>query len=151
MRYLNPLLIALVLFGCKIKEKTSESIRTSENVSIKVSDTLINGFDLKAIPIEFHLLTQYDTISVTDPTTASELRVWKNKYGELEAECEQKDQLIEKVRVDTNKSTEKEKSKEVSKTLYKYDKWTFIPWGVIILYLLWRFAKGRVSSYLNQF
>lgn len=144
MRYLVPFILILTAFSCKIKEKVRETEKTQETLSIKIQDTILNGFDLKAIPIEFHALTQYDTIKVTDPKTASELRVWKNKYGELEAECDQKDQLIKKVRVEKDKSTEKEKSKEVVKTLYKYDKWTFIPWGVIGLYLLWKFARGRL-------
>lgn len=144
MRYLLPLILILTAYSCKIKDKTLETDKVRETTFIKVQDTLLRGFDLKPIPIDVNFLKEYDTIKVTDPGTLAELKIWKNKYGELEAECEQKDQLIQKVKVEKDKEKSTEKVKEVTKTLYKYDKWTFIPWGIIALFLLWKFARGRI-------
>jgi len=144
MRYIIPFILILLTFSCKIKESVRESEKVRENVLIRVNDTLLSGFDLKAIPVDFNSISHYDTILVNDPKTKSELRIWKNKYGELEAECEQKDKLIQKVRVEKDKEKSTEKTKEVIKTLYKYDKWTFIPWGVILAYIAFKVLRRRL-------
>jgi len=145
MRYLIPILFISLSSCklCKVTENTKEATKQTETTFIKVSDTLLPGFDLKAIPVDVNLLPQYDTIKVTDPKTQAELTIWKNKYGELEANCKESDKIIPKTEVIKSKDKDTVKSKEVVKTRYKYDKWTFIPWGIIALYIAFQVLRRR--------
>lgn len=105
------LLAVFLVIGCKnqkVLSSTSESVRFVE-VQTERKDSLLPGFNIRGqltVPEVIDLST-HDTIIIEDPNTKAQLRIWKDAYGNLVAECEDKDQIIEKLRESIiEKSTE---------------------------------------------
>tara|TARA_R110001592_G_scaffold74779_5_gene226876 strand:- start:6470 stop:6925 length:456 start_codon:yes stop_codon:yes gene_type:complete len=99
MKYLSCLLIYLAFISCKTTESVSTSNETFRFLEREIRDTTLPGFTVQtelSLP-EFLERRIYDTLKITDPRTKGELLLWKNKYGELVAECNSQDQTITKL------------------------------------------------------
>lgn len=136
MKYL-VFLLAFFLVMCKTPEsitKTNETFRLIERES---SDTTLPGFVLNttlSLP-EITNLRIYDTIVLEDKVAKGQLRIWKNKYGELVAECQDQDETIKNLR---EKLTDRQSS--ASETIIAVDNRTWyekliqlIPWYIYVL------------------
>mgnify|MGYP003630998318 FL=1 len=92
--------LALALFSCKSPESITTNNDTFRFVEREISDTTLQGFDLEttiSLP-EFIERRIYDTLTITDPKTKGELKLWKNKYGDLVAQCTSQDATIKLLR-----------------------------------------------------
>lgn len=100
MKNLALLLFILLLVSCKTPESVQTSQETFRFIEREVRDTTISGFTVKtelSIP-EVLERRIYDTLRITDPKTKGELLLWKNKYGDLVAQCTSQDQTITKLK-----------------------------------------------------
>ena len=99
MKYLSCLLICLAFASCKTPESVTTSSETFRFLEREIRDTTLPGFTVQtelSLP-EFLERRIYDTLKIIDPRTKGELLLWKNKYGELVAECNSQDQTIAKL------------------------------------------------------
>jgi len=138
MKAIKLLLIVALIVGCKSKKVISQSTESFRLVEVNTErkDTIIPGFTIRtqfSIPeiIEREI---HDTIRITDPNTAGELKIWKDRFGNLVAQCDDKDQTIERLRERISESTQ-----ETSKEIIEKDPRTwwerlkdFIPWWVYL-------------------
>tara|TARA_R110002050_G_scaffold201841_1_gene336989 strand:- start:33582 stop:34037 length:456 start_codon:yes stop_codon:yes gene_type:complete len=145
MKYLSCLLICLAFTSCKTPKSVTTSSETFRFLERQIRDTTLPGFTVQtelSLP-EFLERRIYDTLKITDPRTKGELRLWKNKYGELVAECNSQDQTITKLQ-----ETIKDIQSRESETLISVDprNWwqklmDLIPWYA---YLLIGFISGII-------
>lgn len=98
MRY-AVLLLLLSIVACKPKESLTEKVFSHHFFERIEKDSLLPGFKLEARPLVLtELDTLFDTIIKIDPTTGAELRIWKNRFGELQITCSKQSELITKLR-----------------------------------------------------
>lgn len=139
MKKLFILMLATALISCKqqkVLSSNSESVRYVE-VKTERKDTVLQGFNLRgqlSVP-EVLEMPAHDTIKIVDPTTAAELRIWKDNYGNLVAECDDKDQVIEKLRESIVDRSTESKSEVIEKdTRTWWQKLTqLIPWWAYLV------------------
>lgn len=137
MKYLLLLALALALISCKTPKTIQTNQETIRFVERQVRDTILPGFSVQtelSLP-KFLERRIYDTLKIVDPNTKGELLLWKNKYGELEAECNGQNRTITKLQ----ESIREQHSME-STTLVHADtrSWwqkliSWVPWYVILL------------------
>ena len=99
MKYLSCLLICLAFASCKTPKSVTTSSEIFRFLEREIRDTTLPGFTVQtelSLP-EFLERRIYDTLKIIDPRTKGELLLWKNKYGELVAECNSQDQTIAKL------------------------------------------------------
>jgi Uma2 family endonuclease len=99
MKYFSCLLICLAFYSCKTPESITTTNESFRFVEREIRDTTLPGFTVQteiSLP-EFLERRIYDTLKIIDPRTKGELLLWKNKYGELVAECTSQDQTITKL------------------------------------------------------
>ena len=142
--------LVLLLASCR-HTKTFVSESSNVEYTYESNDTIIPGFSLTAkVPF-----TQIDTVSLSetiviyDSLGLGEIRIWKDKYGNLLAECSEKDQLIEKIRekeINTNSTVS---NKEVIK--YRIPKWIWYVLGAVALYIVFKVSRFGIDKYLGRF
>lgn len=153
---LTVLLLFLVLAflgglsGCKTKEKLSKSYIKTERKSLTIRDTVLEGFELRPMPIVLTKFEPGDTVYLTDKTTQAELILWKNKYGELEAECKQGPKIITRTEVIKEKGEKEIEYREKQVTRTKFNWLTWLPWGLIGIALAFFLLRNRLYKYLNK-
>ena len=99
MRALLYLLLIALSFACKPTESTTTRNDSFRFIEREIRDTTLPGFTVQteiSLP-EFLDRRIYDTLKVIDPRTKGELLLWKNKYGELVAQCTSQDRTITKL------------------------------------------------------
>ena len=139
MRESIILVLLAVLVSCKPKQvlsTTSESVRFVE-VKTERKDTLLPGFTIRTqFGInEIHEREVHDTITIEDPETKAQLKIWKDNYGNLVAQCDDKDQVIEKLRESLVETKTESKTEVLEKdTRTWWQKLTqLIPWWGYLL------------------
>tara|TARA_R110001592_G_scaffold268269_3_gene534529 strand:- start:42665 stop:43120 length:456 start_codon:yes stop_codon:yes gene_type:complete len=118
MKAIYSLLLLALLASCKTPESTTTTNETFRFVERETRDTTLQGFDLEtsiSLP-QFFERRIYDTLTITDPKTKGELKLWKNKYGELVAQCTSQDKTIKLLREKVREYESRE-----SETLIKVD------------------------------
>lgn len=145
MKYLSCLLICLAFISCKTPERVTTSNDTFRFLEREIRDTTLPGFTVQtelSLP-EFLERRIYDTLKIIDPRTKGELLLWKNKYGELVAECNSQDQTITKLqeRIKDIQSRESETVIAVDPRNWWQKLMGLIPWYV---YLLTGFITGII-------
>ena len=140
MKKLIVLALLAMLFSCRQKKVLSTNSETVRFVELKTErkDTLLPGFTIRTqFGInEIHEREVYDTITVEDPETKAQLKIWKDSYGNLVAQCDDKDQVIERLReslVQTSKETKKEVVVKDSRSWWQRMIQLVPWWGYIIL------------------
>lgn len=89
-------IVPLLVFSCKPQESITTTNDTFRFVERELRDTTLPGFNLSteiSLP-EITELRIYDTITVVDPQTQGMLKVWKDRYGVLNASCESQSKTI---------------------------------------------------------
>jgi|GEM_PF-2660160 len=140
------ILIALLsLLSCRQQKVLSSNTETLRIVEVETErkDTLLPGFTIRtqfAIP-EIIEREVHDTLTIIDPETEAELKLWKDNYGNLVAVCDDKDQVIERLRESIVKSSSESKEIVLEKdTKTWWQKLTqIVPWWG---YLLFGFFLG---------
>lgn len=145
MKYLSCLLICLAFISCKTPERVTTSNDTFRFLEREIRDTTLPGFTVQtelSLP-EFLERRIYDTLKIIDPRTKGELLLWKNKYGELVAECNSQDQTITKLqeRIKDIQSRESETVIAVDPRNWWQKLMGLIPWYV---YLITGFIAGII-------
>lgn len=145
MKYISCLLICLAFISCKTPERVTTSNDTFRFLEREIRDTTLPGFTVQtelSLP-EFLERRIYDTLKIIDPRTKGELLLWKNKYGELVAECNSQDQTITKLqeRIKDIQSRESETVIAVDPRNWWQKLMDLIPWYV---YLLTGFITGII-------
>ena len=140
--YILPLLI----FSCKTQEITTTTNDSFRFVERELRDTTLPGFTLSteiSLP-EITELRIYDTITVVDPQTKGMLKLWKDRYGVLNASCESQSKTIAKLqeRIKEFQSTKSEKIIAVDNRNWWQKLTGLIPWygwvivGAILVVIL---------------
>lgn len=130
-----------MLTGCKTKEKLTERTVDISSKEVVIKDTTIQGFELITLPGTIDTLRINDTITIKDTKSEALLQIWRNKYGELKAKCEQQDNKIKQISKKESSSRTKDVFKERIVTRAKYNWVTFLPWGIVCLGALGIFLK----------
>lgn len=99
-------MIFLALAGCKSQKEVTTNSHV-ERISIDRKELTLPAFNLRVDYPCFPEELRIDTIIKVDPRTGAELRVWRNKYNEMVAECEGQDTVIIYRSVDKEISTDK--------------------------------------------
>lgn len=137
MKYLLLLALALTLFSCKTPQSIQSTSETFRFVERQVRDTILPGFSVQtelSLP-KFLERRIYDTLKIVDPNTKGELLLWKNKYGELEAECNSQDRTITKLQ----ESIREQHSMEATTLIHADTRswWqkliAWVPWYIFLL------------------
>lgn len=148
MKYLVFTLLLLSAFACKSPQKIQISSATVRIVERQVRDTILPGFTVKAELSVPELVDRriYDTLRIIDPRTKGELLLWKNKYGELVAECNGQDQTITKLqeKVQEFESLEQQTVIEVDPRSWWQKLVDFVPWYA---YLIAGFLLGLMLRF----
>ena len=78
--------------GCSMKKNVSKTEMVAGRLDVARQKIELPTVNLKVeYPIEqIDTLRIHDTIKVKDKATEAELRIWKDNYGKLQAECEAK-------------------------------------------------------------
>jgi len=145
MKYLSCLLSCLILVSCKTPESITTSNDTFRFIEREIRDTTLPGFTVQteiSLP-EFLDRRIFDTLKIIDPRTKGELLLWKNKYGELVAECNSQDQTISKLqeKLKLIKSRESETVVAIDKRSWWQKLMDLIPWYA---YLIFGLAIGLI-------
>ena len=132
------------------KNTVEKSVQTSHK-EVVIEDTILPGFNLRPVPFVVERFTKiYDTITLTDPVTGAQLSLWKNKYQELEALCQQQPKALPRIRQSEKNTSTSQKVKIKTVVKYRYNWLTWLPWGVIALGLAWALVRNRFFKYLNR-
>ena len=137
MKKLIALFLLALIFSCKTPESITTTNDTFRFVEREIKDTTIAGFNVNttlSLP-EITELRIYDTIEIIDPVTKGQLRLWKNKYGDLVADCQGQNQTITKLkeRVHSLESRESEKVVHVDPRNWWQKLMDFIPWYAYLI------------------
>lgn len=139
------LLLLLASSACKTPQKTQITNESFRFIEREVRDTTLFGMNVKTELSMTEILERpiHDTIKITDPKTKGELLLWKNKYGELVAQCTSQDQKISRLeeRIRDYESKEVEKITEVDPRTWWQKLVDFVPWYV---FLIAGFAGGLI-------
>lgn len=131
-----------LLFGCRT-HKDTERIYIKQYETIQ-KDSLLDGFTIKPrIPF-----TVFDTIAVGEPIIVrdtsgrGELKLWRDAYGNLVAECEGNERLITKLREKISESDTR--TETTTKTITVTPRWAWWLLGVFVVYLAWHLWLKRL-------
>ncbi len=126
MKTIIPMLLLLLAAGCSSKKKVS-SERVTEYKALVIRDTTLPGWNFRAtLPsVELQNLVPGQVITIRDTAADGSLRgkvrIWMDAYGNLMAECDQKDQTIQALRREVeSQSSHSETTKTVTKRPWLY-------------------------------
>lgn len=144
MRALTAILLIVAISGCRSTKETS--VRSDvERVKYVQRDSLAPGWTLKPPAFTLKDLQDLPVGEKQTTTTAdngAELRYWIDQYGQLHIECEEKDKLITKLRVEAERSTVVTEETVVEKPVTpKWAWWTLGISMIAVLGVTYRLSK----------
>ena len=135
-------MLSLLLGGCKIiKPKEITTIKDSVSIKYKTIDIPVKGakvyqrVNVDSLKAAWQALQKSGQPTASKPTTITdlkskaELKVWIDKYGNLQASCESKDQTIQTLVAELTRT--REKLTEKQSIIKETPKWNYIAMSVM--------------------